>query len=83
MVEEAHLLLELKGVVLEVVLLHDVLPVHPLNVVEEVLAVGQHLGGVVEVHPYHVVAQGIADAVLRGVVDPLLHGYVYRLHLPN
>jgi hypothetical protein len=82
-VEEADLLLELEGVVPEVVLPDDVLPFDPLDVVEEVLAVGQHFGRVVEIDSDHVVAQGISDPVLRGVVDPLLHCYVYRLHLTN
>ena len=77
MVEQAHLFLQLKGVVLKVVLFNDVLSLDSFDVVEEVLAMSEHLGGVVEVDANHVVAQGIPYSVFRGVVDPFLNCHVY------
>lgn len=81
MVEQADLLLEHVRVVLEVVLVSDVLFLDSLNVEEVVLTVGQDLGGVVEVDADHVVAQDVADPVLRGVVDPFFDGDVAALGL--
>ena len=83
MVEQTHFFLELVGVVFEVVLLNDVLPLYSLNVVEEVLAICQHFCGVVEVDSNHVVTEGIAYPVLGGIVNPLLNGDVDGLHLSN
>ncbi len=41
---QAHLLLQLVGMILKRVLLRDILLLDPLDVVEEVLAAGQDLG---------------------------------------
>lgn len=81
MVEETDFLFEKMGMFLEGVPGGDVLLFDPLDVVEIVFAVGEYLGGVVEVDSNHVVAEDVPDAVLGGIVHPLLHRDVVVLLL--
>ena len=76
MVEETFLFLEFVGVILEEVLLGDVLFVYLFDIAKAVFPEGEYLSGVIEVDPDAAVAEGVADAVLGRVVDPLLDGDV-------
>lgn len=64
MIEKTDLFLEQIRVILEVVLIGDILLLDSLNVEEIVLTIRQYFRGVVEVHPYHVVTEDVANAVL-------------------
>lgn len=64
MIEKTDLFLEQVRVILEVVLIGDILLLDSLNVEEVFLTIGQYLGRIVEVHPDHVVAEDVANAVL-------------------
>lgn len=73
MVEQTDLLLQLVGIVLEVQLLDDVLLFYSFDVEEVILVIGEHFGGIVEVDSDHVIAEGVADAILGGVVYPFFN----------
>ena len=53
---QAHLLLQLVGMVLERELLSDILLLDPLDVVEEVFTAREDLSRIVKVHSNHIVA---------------------------
>lgn len=63
-VEKTHLLLEFIGIILELVLFDNVLPLNSFNIEETILAACEHLGGIVEVDPNHIIAQGIPYSIL-------------------
>jgi hypothetical protein len=53
---QAHLLLQLVGMVLERELLSDILLLDPLDVVEEVFTAREDLSRIVKVHSNHIIA---------------------------
>lgn len=81
MIEKADLFLEQIRVILEVVLIGDILLLDSLNVEEVVLTIRQYLRRVVEVYPYHVVAEDVTNAVFGRIVDPFLDCDVVTLRL--
>ena len=72
--EEGYLLLEVLRVLSEIILVSKILPICGAALyVVKVIAVGvEHdLGGIVKEDPSGVIAEVIAETVLRRVVDPL------------
>ena len=60
---QAHLLLQLVGMVLERELLSDILLLDPLDVVEEVFTAREDLSRIVKVHSNHIIAQNVSNSI--------------------
>lgn len=73
MIEQSDFLLQLGRVVLEAVPFCQVFLGDSLDIVEVLFALSKHLGGIIEVDAVGSVVKQIANAVLRRIVNPLLH----------
>jgi hypothetical protein len=65
MIEQAYLFLKFVGVVLKVKFFYDIFFFYSFNIEEVILIISEHFGGIVEVDSDHIIAQSVADPILR------------------